>query len=363
MVRGQSVPLRPRSGPVWQRGRVRMRLARRPLVAGLLLAAALSGVTGCRTDPNVAAYVGDARVTEAELDSAVARRLEDPAIARFADGHEAEYTRGVLNGLVQREVYAAVAARYHVEISDDEVQARIRQVLEGQDPTGVYDQLARQGYSRADVVESVRQQLVREQVAEAEGLAGGLSEAALRSTYEKDKQKYARFQLGLITVPDEATANTVVAQLDADPGAYARLAARFPGNYTLPELQTNTSDQLTADLQAAVASARPNTAVAVPVQNVPGVVVAFVGRVVYRSFDEVRGDLEKAATAAADEAAAKVIARLRDDLHITVNPRYGELKNGTIQPGDGGVVDILENPQARAAGGSPDGATAPQPTN
>jgi uncharacterized protein YdbL (DUF1318 family) len=330
-----------------------MRLARRPLVAGFLLAVALVGVTGCRTDPNVAAYVGDARITESELDSAVHQRLEDPAIAQYAHGHEADYTRKVLGQLVDDQVYAKVAQRYGVTVSDDAVRARILEAIGAQDPEAVYGQLAaQQGISRTDVFALIRQQLIRQQIAEREGLGPGLSDQALRSQYEQSKQKYARFQLGLITVPDKATADAVVAQLDADPGSYAQLAARFPGQYTLPTLQTSTSDQLIPDLQAAVAAARPNTAFAVAVKEVPGVVVGFVGPIVYQSFDEVRGELEKQATTQMNAAAAKLVDQVRGDLDVTVNPRYGVLKDGAITAGDGGVVDILGD-RAAGSGGAP----------
>jgi Arc/MetJ family transcription regulator len=330
-----------------------MRLARRPLVAGFLLAVALGGVTGCRTDPTVAAYVGDARITESELDAAVHQRLEDPAIAQYAHGHEADYTRKVLGQLVDDEVYAKVAQRYGITVGDDAVRARIREAIGAQDPEAVYGQLAaQQGISRTDVFALIRQQLLRQQVAEREGLGPGLSDQALRSQYEQSKQKYARFQLGLITVPDQATADAVVAQLDADPGSYAQLAARFPGQYTLPSPQTSTSDQLIPDLQAAVAAARPNTAFALAVKEVPGVVVGFVGPIVYQSFDEVRGDLEKQATTQMNAAAAKLVDQVRGDLDVTVNPRYGVLKDGAITAGDGGVVDILGD-RATGPGGAP----------
>jgi hypothetical protein len=39
----------------------------RVLVTGFLLTVAVSGLSACRTSPTVAAYVGDERVTIAEL--------------------------------------------------------------------------------------------------------------------------------------------------------------------------------------------------------------------------------------------------------------------------------------------------------
>ena len=133
----------------------------RVLVTGFLLAVAVSGLSACRTSPSVAAYVGDAQVTVSEVDSAVAERLSDEAIAAYAQANEDDFTRRVLSLLVQEEVYAAAAERYDVQVSNDDVRARIAELLGGDDPDDVYGQLAQQGIGREDVFENVRQQLVR----------------------------------------------------------------------------------------------------------------------------------------------------------------------------------------------------------
>ena len=95
------------------------------LATGFLMAVTVVGLSGCRTAPNVAAYVGDEQVTVAELDTAVDERLEDENIAAYAKGKEDEFTRRVLTLLVQEEVYAAAAERFDVQVDNDEVRARI----------------------------------------------------------------------------------------------------------------------------------------------------------------------------------------------------------------------------------------------
>src|SRR6476660_8210702 len=51
------LPRRPR--PMWESPGVLKRRVPRVLVTGFLLAVAMAGLSGCRTSPNVAAYVGD----------------------------------------------------------------------------------------------------------------------------------------------------------------------------------------------------------------------------------------------------------------------------------------------------------------
>src|SRR3954471_10262196 len=187
-----------------------MRRIPRAGLAGVAAVLAVVGLAGCRTSPTVAAYVGDRQITVSELDAAVDQRLSDPAVAKFAAGREDTFTRQVLSLLVGERVYAAAAERFGVSVSDDEVRARITDLLGGNDPDTVYAQLAAQGIGRGDVFENVRQQLLRQKIAAEQGLAGDLSEAALRERYTQTKsQQQDQVQLGYITVPDQATADAL----------------------------------------------------------------------------------------------------------------------------------------------------------
>ncbi|MFP5371308.1 MAG: SurA N-terminal domain-containing protein, partial [Actinomycetes bacterium] len=196
------------------------RRAPRVLLSGFLLTLAVSGLSACRTSPGVAAYVGEERVTVTELENAVARRLEDPEIAAFAAGQGNSFTRQVLSTLVRAEIHSAAAERYGVQVSDDEVRRRIQDLLVGSDADAQYSQLAQQGIARADVFESVREQLLRQRIAEAEGEAQAPTEAELRARYDEVREELAEFSFGYITVPDEATATGVLARLTADPASY-----------------------------------------------------------------------------------------------------------------------------------------------
>ncbi len=320
---------------------MQMRRAPRVLVTGFLLTLAVAGLAGCRTSPNVAAYVGDDRITVDRLDREIDQRLEDQAVAAYAASDEDGFTRLVLGLLVQEDVHAAAAERYDVLVGDDDVRARITELLGGQDPEAVYAQLAQRGLSRTDVFENVRQQLVRQRIAEAQGLAEGLSEQELRARYDEIRESLGRVQLGYITVPDQATADAVLAQLTADPASYPALAGQHAGDFTLPAMEPRSPDQIPGPIAQGVAAAAPNTGFTLPVQETGGIVVAFVGETTYPTFEEVRPDLEQQAASAADDAAQKLVDEVRADLDITVNPRYGRLEDGQIQPVEGGVVDIL----------------------
>jgi hypothetical protein len=324
---------------LWHARSVQKRRLTASLAVGLV---ALAGVAGCRSDPSVAAYVGDEQVTVDELQTAVDTRLEDPALAQAATGREDEFTRLVLTRLVTAEVYDRVAQRYGVTVDDADVQARLDELLAGEDPEAVYAQAAAQGVARADVFETVRQQLLRQRVAESQGLAGEPSEEELRAAYEQQAPSLAQVRLGYVNVPDQAAADAAVATLNADPGAYPTIAAQYPGQATLPEVTARAPADVPAPLADVVSGAAPNSATSLTVPDLPGVLVVFVGEPAVPSFEEVRPDLEEAARADADAAAQELVTDVRADIDVTVNPRYGVIEDGAVVPSGDGVVDLLE---------------------
>jgi peptidyl-prolyl cis-trans isomerase SurA len=331
-------------------------VSRRRLLAVLLIGAAgLGGLAGCRTSPSVAAYVGEERITVAELDDAVAQRLADPDIAGYAGDDEVGFTRQVLSLRVGEAVYAAAARRYDVVVTDADVRDRLAELIGDNDPAAVYAQVAQQqGANVEDVFENVRQQLLRQRVAEAAGEAD-LSEAALQDRYADSTAELTEVELGIVTVPDQATADAVLAQLTAAPAGYPAIAAQFAGSNTLPAVQSFAAadvPDLLADDVAATAAGQGFTR---DVPEVGGVVVGLVTALTVPTFADVRDQLADQAAAEAEDAGAARIAAVREDLDLDVNPRYGVLDEERVVAADGGVVRLLEDADAPGA----DGAAAP----
>lgn len=338
--------LRRRFSRMWESRDVLKRRVPRLLLCGILLALAVSG---CRTSPTVAAYVGDTEISVAELQQAVQDRRADPGVAAYADTQGNQFTRRVLGLLVQEKVYAAAAERYGVQVGDDQVQARIDQLLGGDDPATVFTSLAQQGIGRADVVENVRQQLVRRQLATIEGRASPPTEAELRARYEQSRETLAQVSFGYITVPDQPTADAVLARLTATPSVYPALAAQYQGAATLPTVAPRGQDQVPPVLAAGIAAAAPGTGFTTPVPQAGGVVVTYVAGKVYPSFEQARPQLEEQAAASLDDAGTKLVDAVRSDLRVTVNPRYGVFQKGQLVPAEGGVVKILGGATTSAA--------------
>ncbi|SHF74505.1 peptidyl-prolyl cis-trans isomerase SurA [Geodermatophilus nigrescens] len=337
---------------MWQPAGVRIR---RPAALVLGLVTVAVPVAGCRTSPSVAAYVGDEQVTVAELRSAVDDRLADPAIAEAAGGGGADYTRQVLTLLVRERVYAAAAEEYDVEVTDAELGAFITQALGGQDEESLYAQAAGQGYSREDVRESARQQLLRRELGQATGQGDALSEAALRARYEEARAGLEQAEVGYFVVPDQAAADAAVAELTAAPASYPAVAARFPGQNSLPQVESTPVSEVSGPLAQGITAAAPGTGFTTTVPGVDGVVVVFVATRTTPTFEEARPDLESQAANGVEEAGAAVVGEVQDELSVTVNPRYGTLEDDVVQEADGGVVQLLD--EAGTEAGAPAPAT------
>lgn len=321
-------------------------MTRRTLGTLLALGVALSGLTGCRTSPDVAAYVGEDRVRVDDLTAAVDERLADDGVATYAASlPSGDYTRQVLDLMIGARVYDVVEERYDVEVTDADVRERITELLGGEPEDELFGQLAQQqGLLPDDAREIIRQLLVREEVAQAEGLAD-LSDAGIEAAYEQARSSGAQFELGYLTVPDQATADAVAAQLRADPAAYGTLAAQYAGTYTLPEAQLRSLDQVPGVLADAVAGVLPEGVFSLPVAETGGVLV---GQVAFPPIEDLTEDLTGAARQAASDAAQPLVDAVASGLDTTVNPRYGALQDGTVVAPTDGVVRVLEGDDAAA---------------
>ena len=330
----------------------------RVLLAGSAAVLAVTGLAGCRTSPTVAAYVGDTHISVDRLDAAVAARENaDKTVAAYAKAHPAAFDKQVLTTLIDQQVYAAAGRRYGVGVSDREVSTRYAELVaaEDTDQATVEQRAAQSGVTRGDVLEQVRHLVLIEKIATATGKGAPLTEEALRQRYQQELPSLTRKQVGFIQVPDDATASAVLAQLTADPTSYPSVAAQHPGQSTLPALQAIDTSQLPAEVSSGIASAAPNTGFPYPVQG-SGVIVIFVGSSVTPTYAEQRPKLVAEAETSVDKAGATLVSKVRSGMHITVNPRYGVLKDGSLTEPAGGVVDILGSGStsgtAAASGGS-----------
>jgi peptidyl-prolyl cis-trans isomerase SurA len=273
-------------------------------------------------------------------------------MASYVAAHRDTYPRQVLGLLVDQQVYADAQQHFGVQVDDGAVRTELAQRLAGSDEAQQYASAAGQGYSRQDVFELVRQQLVRRQIAHQQHLDGALSDSALRAAYQQQIANFTQKQLGTVQTPDQPTADAVIKQLDGNPGAFPAVAAAHAGDYTTPQLQAVPGSQVPGQLQQGVAAAAPNTAFSVA-GPAGGVVVVFVGPTVTTPFEDAKAQLQSDASSSVDSAAQQVVDKYRAGLGLTVNPRYGVLgSDGQLGDPTGGAVKLLDSGAPAGSGGN-----------
>lgn len=323
-------------------------MRRRYLTLPVLSLLTILVLTGCRTEAAVAAYVGNQTISTDQLAAAVEQRMADENIAAVVEPGEADYQRAVLSQLVQQAIYQILSADYDVTVTDREVEDKLDELLAGdgqQDVEAVYSRLANeQRLSQLDVRENVRQALTREAIAAEEGLDGPIQEPALRERYEQIKDQISTIELGILTVPDQETADETLAALIEDPASYEALATTYFGPDTLPSVTSSPVSDVPPELLPSVAQTAVGQGFTVDIPRTGGIVVGYVASLDVPQFEDVRDQIRVEAASGVDAAVGEIVAEFVSGLDIDINPRYGSLEEGRVVPGTGGgVVRILED--------------------
>lgn len=307
---------------------------------------AVASIAGCRAEPAVAAYVENRTITTDQLSAAVQDRMGDPNIAAVIDPGEADYQRFVLSLLIKEIEYELLSDAYNVAVTDRQVEVRLDELLaqdDAEEIDAIYARLAaEERVAEIDVRENVRQVLIREAVAVEEGLDAPVQESALRERYEEIKDQLSTIELGVITVPDQETADATLQTLLADPSAYSALAATYAGPDTLPTLNSSAVSEVPAQLLPSVLQTTVGQGFTLAVPGINGIVVGYVAALDVPAFEDVQEQIRAEPAGGVEAATGELVTEFISGLDIDVNPRYGSLNQGqVVSDTDGGVVQIL----------------------
>lgn len=201
------------------------RLAAAALAAGLLL-------SGCaqvsEAQPGAAAVVGDASLSADDLQQLVDRSLADPAAQQQLGPDVAGFQRSLLTRFVRRALLEQIAAAQDVRVTAGDVRARVEEFTEqAGGEQQLLEQAAAGGVSRQDLDLVVRDLLLEERVGDVLTEDLEVPRAQLEQAYQAGIALYDRVETRHILVEDEALARDLLAQVQADPGRFAALAAEF----------------------------------------------------------------------------------------------------------------------------------------
>jgi hypothetical protein len=100
-------------------------LWRRNALVLCLLGLSLLGLSGCRTQAGVAAFVGPDRISEDRLSTVVDEGLAQKAIAQTVGTDIAAYRQLILGRLIKHQLIAGAARKAHVSANDGDIDTRL----------------------------------------------------------------------------------------------------------------------------------------------------------------------------------------------------------------------------------------------
>ncbi|HVM27179.1 MAG TPA: peptidylprolyl isomerase [Mycobacteriales bacterium] len=337
------------------------RTSRRPTLV-LSVGLALALVAGCGDSParsGAAATVGDERITTEELQSIVDRGLTDPQAQEQFGADRADYQRQVLNRMVRALLLEEAAEQEGVEVTQGDVDEQIEQFAE---QAGGREELEAQaaagGIAPEDLPRFAREVVLEISLGDALTEDLDVPQAELEAVYEQSIGQYQQVRSRHILLEEEQQARDVLAQVQADPAAFERLAA---------ELSTDTSNaEQGGDLgfqPRGTFVPEFDEAVFTEPEGEPFVVQTQFGwhvvEVVERrttSLEEATPELERRALAEQrTERVDELLRETAERVGVEVNPRFGQWDGEAVEVAPSPDDDGLSSPEPEepAIGGQP----------
>ena len=339
--------------------------------AALLLAPAC----GELLDP-AAAVVNGEKITVDEISAELDRFESSAEFDRLSEqGDPQELKRQVEQQILSQEIRRAVlepkAADLGIEVSDEDVEARLEEVKADFPSEGAFEEtLKEQGLTLEQLEGFLRDNLLEEQLRAEVTKDAGPTDEELQAYYDENIADYEETEAQHILVEDKATAQRIANQLKAAPdgkvdGLFARLAKRF------------STDQSNADKAGELGYFKAGdfvppfekAAAELEIGEISGPVETEFGFHVIRVTDrrvaafadveeELRGEL---GAGAEDEAWNSFVEEAYASAEVKVNPRYGEFDEDSLQVVDPTADDVPGAEEGGVPAPTPTGGTQTEP--
>ena len=300
---------------------MRSRTPRRTRLVVLAAATVLSTAACGTTDPTAAVLLGDDRVSLATLEQQVTAQL---AVAGpDAAANREELQRDVLNRLVLGRLLDRTAADEGVTVSDAAVDDVLRDLTGVESTQEAYDVAQEQaGLDRQAASAFARVQAVSTALATRFG--GEPDEAQLRAAYEASLGEYDTVSVRVFPLADPALAEATVADINADPGRFAEIAAERSSEPSAAEAAPEQVGRGTQPAEVDAALFGTPAGQATVVQGSSGPLVVLVVERTTVPFEDAATQLREQVAAEQGQAAvAERLASEAEEVGIIVNPRFG----------------------------------------
>ncbi len=344
------------------------RVKRLPLAAALLAsvlafsACGDSGPAGSRP----AASVGDRTIETAEVTEAFEKFEDSPGFDQLSQQQGESQARRLfeqsyVSQLIRRYVLRAEAEEMNIDISDDQLSARLEEIkaqFQG-DETAFLDALKQQGLTEAELDELVTDQLIEQELRKK--VTGDLtpSDQELRAYYEDHLDDYKEVRASHILVEEMALAENLSDQLEAAPkgemvSLFGRLAAKESTEPNAKESRGDLGWASPSNYVVPFANALEELEIGEisgPVQTEFGFhLIRLTGRRT-RPFGAAKAEIAQTVGGSrSDKAWQEYLVEAYESAGVEVNPRYGEFDLETQQVVNATAEDV---PGAEEGGGGP----------
>jgi parvulin-like peptidyl-prolyl isomerase len=252
-----------------------------PLALVVVLVAACGGGGSKKVPAGAVAVVDKDQVTRADFDGLItqAKRTYKAQKRTFPKAGSAEYqalqTQAV-EFLVQREEFAQKAKDLGINVTDKQVEDRLRQIKQqyfGNSEKRYQAQLKTQGLTDAEVRDDIRSQLVSEAIFNKVTKNTKISDKEIQSYYNAHKAQYGQPEsrdVRHILVKSKAQAQSIYTHLRGDKGSdfasYAKKYSQDPGSKNQGGKLTITKGQTVPAFDQA-AFTLPTRAISTPIKT------------------------------------------------------------------------------------------------
>ncbi|MCA1711024.1 MAG: peptidylprolyl isomerase [Actinobacteria bacterium] len=323
-------------------------------------AVAVVALSGCGNSPvrsGAAATVGDTRIPISDLSGYVSRALADPQAQQQLGADKAAFERQSLARMINHVVLTVAAKSKGVFVSpgavdnkfaEFEQQAGGRQQLE--------QQAAQNGIAKPDLERFVSDVVLNDALADKLTADVQVPQAQLDALYAQQAAQNDQVHTAHILVPTSQQAASILAQVKADPTAFAALAAKFSTDTSNKDkggdLGFAGRGQFVKAFEDAVFGAKPGTYLIVKTEF--GFHVVHVIERKTTTLAQALPNLRRAALQKERETrTTELLAQVSKGLGVKVNPRFGRW-NAAM----GSVDELTDNSVTSPAPGTVEQAPA-----
>lgn len=305
-------------------------------VAGALMVGA--SASACTSSPGAAALVGDDRISVDTLQAFVNRALDDPQAAQQLGQDRAKFTRDQLGRLINDVLITKIAARDGIDASPADIDQQLSQFAQQAGGQAQLDQqAAAAGIPVKDLRTFIRYFVLQQKIADRLIVDVPVSDADLQAAYQKNIDSYDQVNTAHILVATKKLADSILAQVKANPSLFAALAKKYstdPGSKDKGgNLGFQPASGLVKPFADAIFAAKPGTYLEVHSQFGWHVVHVIAHRItpLAQVADQLKAQI--LAPKRQQLLASALTAESRKD-GVYVSPRYGTWNsaNGTVSP-------------------------------